>query len=64
MPYFTQDYCDKFIGKQILKITPGTGSIVIRFVGGDVLRIDACVEHERVDRSVNLIANTERAGDK
>ena len=65
MSYFNEDYCAKFKGKTIANMevpldgegNRRQGALNIFFTDGTTLKIDAAVEHEKVVREVNLIAN-------
>jgi hypothetical protein len=59
MPYLTEDaYAERFIGKTIKAIRSTIpGRVVFTFTDDTHLTLDAAVEHERVQRNVNIIAN-------
>ncbi len=61
MPYFDQEYCDKFVGKTIEKMeSPSKGELVVTFTDKSTMTIQAWVEHEKITRDVNLVVNTKK----
>jgi len=63
MGYFAGQNLRRFVGKTIKKIESAhEGTVTITFTDKTTMTIDACVEHEKIERQINLIVNAVPAG--
>lgn len=60
MGYFNTQNLRRFVGKTIKKVESAhEGTVTFIFTDKTTMTIDACVEHETIQRQINLIVNTD-----